>query len=165
VILLKHILVATDFSDASNVALQYGRELARTFEATLHVIHAVDLLAARIPMSQGHGYDLDHLQKEIEEAARVAIAELVTKEDRARLNAREAVVAALNPAEAVLEYARDKTIDVIVIGTHGRTGLSRLMMGSVAEKIVRNAPCPVLTVRHPEHEFVRPDALEAVKHA
>ena len=164
-ILLKHVLVATDFSDASGVALNYGRELARTFEATLHVIHAVDLLAARIPMSQGHGYDLDHLQKEIEESARIAIAELVTKEDRTRLDAREAVVAALNPAEAILEYARDKTIDVIVIGTHGRTGLSRLVMGSVAEKIVRNAPCPVLTVRHPEHEFVRPDALESVKHA
>ncbi len=164
-ILLKNVLVATDFSDASGVALKYGRELARTFESTLHVIHAVDLLAARIPMSQGHGYDLDHLQKEIEESARVAISELLTADDRAKLDAREAVVAALNPAEAVLDYAREKMIDVIVIGTHGRTGLSRLVMGSVAEKIVRNAPCPVLTVRHPEHEFVRADALEAVKQA
>lgn len=162
---LRHVLVATDFSDASAVALNYGRELARTFGATLHVIHAVDLLAARIPMSQGHGYDLDHLQKEIEESARTAIAELVTDEDRSKLQTHEAVVAALSPSEAILDYARDKMIDVIVIGTHGRTGLSRLVMGSVAERIVRNAPCPVLTVRHPEHEFLRPDALEAVKHA
>jgi nucleotide-binding universal stress UspA family protein len=116
-------------------------------------------------MSQGHGYDLDTLQKEIESSARSAIAELVTDEDRAKLGAQEAVVAALSPADAILDYARDRTIDVIVIGTQGRTGLSRLVMGSVAEKIVRGAPCPVLTIRHPEHEFVRPDALEAVKHA
>ena len=164
-ILIKNVLVATDFSETSAVALQYGRELARTFKATLHVVHAVDLLAARIPMSQGHGYDLDNLQKEVESSARSAIAELVTDEDRAKLGAQEAVVSALSPADAILDYARDRTIDVIVIGTHGRTGLSRLVMGSVAEKIVRGAPCPVLTVRHPEHEFVRPDALEAIKHA
>ena len=89
----------------------------------------------------------------------------MTDEDRSKLQTHEAVVAALSPSEAILDYARDKMIDVIVIGTHGRTGLSRLVMGSVAEKIVRSAPCPVLTVRHPEHEFLRPDALEAVKHA
>jgi nucleotide-binding universal stress UspA family protein len=165
VILIKHVLVATDFSDTSAVALKYGRELARTFGATLHVVHAVDLLAARIPMTQGHGYDLDNLQKEIEASARTAIHELVTDEDRSRLGAQEAVLAGLSPADAILDYARDKMIDVIVIGTHGRTGLSRLVMGSVAEKIVRGAPCPVLTVRHPEHEFVRTDALQAVKHA
>jgi len=165
VILLKHVLVATDFSEASSVALSYGRELARTFGATLHVVHAVDLLAARLPMTQGHGYDLDRLQKEVEASARTSLAELVTDEDRTKLGAREAVIAALSPSDAILDYARDKTIDMVVIGTHGRSGLSRLMMGSVAEKIVRTSPCPVLTVRHPEHEFLRPDALEAVKRA
>ena len=164
-ILLKHVLVATDFSEASSVALSYGRELARTFGATLHVVHAVDLLAARLPMTQGHGYDLDRLQKEVEASARTSLAELVTDEDRTKLGAREAVIAALSPSDAILDYARDKTIDMVVIGTHGRSGLSRLMMGSVAEKIVRTSPCPVLTVRHPEHEFLRPDALEAVKRA
>ena len=164
-ILLKHILVATDFGEASSVALSYGRELARTFGATLHVVHAVDLLAARLPMTQGHGYDLDRLQKEVEESARTSLAELVTEDDRTKLGAREAVVASLSPSDAILDYARDKTIDMIVIGTHGRSGISRLVMGSVAEKIVRTAPCPVLTVRHPEHEFLRPDALEAIKHA
>ena len=116
-------------------------------------------------MSQGHGYDLDKLQREIEESARKALAELVTDEDRRTLGAKETVVAALSPSDAILDYARDKMVDVVVIGTHGRHGLSRLVMGSVAERVVRNAPCPVLTVRAAEHEFVRPDALEAVKHA
>jgi nucleotide-binding universal stress UspA family protein len=160
VIQLKHILVATDFSEPSGVALDYGRELCRAFGATLHVVHAVDLLAARLPMTQGHGYDVDRLQKEVEEAGREALGRLVTDEDRAKLRARSAVVAALGPSDALLDYATEQMIDLIVIGTHGRTALSRLMMGSVAEKVVRQSPCPVLTVRHPEHEFVRPDALE-----
>ena len=164
-ILIKHVLVATDFSETSGVALKYGRDLARTFGATLHVVHAVDLLAARIPMSQGHGYDLDKLQHEVEDSARTALAELVTDDDRKSLHAQQAVVAALSASDAILDYARDKMVDIIVIGTHGRHGLSRLVMGSVAERIVRSAPCPVLTVRATEHEFVRPDALEAVKQA
>jgi nucleotide-binding universal stress UspA family protein len=162
VIQLKHVLVATDFSEPSGIALSYGRELARAFGATLHVLHSVDLLAARIPMTQGHGYDLERLQNEIEDSARAALGELVTEEDRRTLGAKASVVAALNPADAVLDYARDSLIDIIVIGTHGRTGLSRLVMGSVAERIVRQSPCPVLTVRHPEHEFLRADALEKV---
>jgi nucleotide-binding universal stress UspA family protein len=69
------------------------------------------------------------------------------------------------PAMAVIDYARKARIDLILIGTHGRTGLGHFVMGSVAEKIVRLAPCPVLTLKQPEHEFVRPDALQTVAHA
>ena len=63
---------------------------------------------------------------------------------------------------AIVEYARVEDIDLIVIGTHGRGALAHLVMGSVAERVVRFAPCPVLTVRHPEREFARPDTLAAV---
>jgi nucleotide-binding universal stress UspA family protein len=69
------------------------------------------------------------------------------------------VQTAVSPAESIVEHAKTETIDVIVIGTHGRSGFSRVLMGSVAERVVRLAPCPVLTVRHPEHEFIAPDAL------
>ena len=58
-------------------------------------------------------------------------------------------------------YAKHEGIDIIVIGTHGRGVMAHLLMGNVAEKVVRIAPCPVLTVRHPEHEFIQPDALRA----
>jgi nucleotide-binding universal stress UspA family protein len=157
---LKQILVATDFGDASEVALSYGRELARSFDGTLHVLHVVDLLAARIPMAQGHGYDINSLQAQLDSAAREALARLVSAEDREKLHAKEAVIAALNPADAIVTYADEQRIDLIVMGSQGRSGLSRLMVGSVAERVVRFSPCPVLTVRHPEHEFIRPDALE-----
>ena len=61
-----------------------------------------------------------------------------------------------SPFLEIIRYAKEKGIDLIVIGTHGRTGLAHVFMGSVAEKVVRKAPCPVLSVRHPEHEFIAP---------
>ena len=61
-----------------------------------------------------------------------------------------------SPFLEIVRYAKDKNIDLIVLGTHGRSGLSHVLLGSVAERVVRKAPCPVLTVRHPEHEFVMP---------
>ena len=67
-----------------------------------------------------------------------------------------------SPAAAITSYAREWGIDLIVMGTHGRGGFAHLLMGSVSERVVQTAPCPVLTVRHPEHEFVLPDALVAV---
>ena len=61
-----------------------------------------------------------------------------------------------HPFVEIIRYAREQDVDCIVLGTHGRSGLSHLLLGSVAERVVRKAPCPVLTVRHPEHEFVMP---------
>jgi nucleotide-binding universal stress UspA family protein len=60
------------------------------------------------------------------------------------------------PFLEIVRYAKETAIDLIVIGTHGRTGLAHVFMGSVAEKVVRKSPCPVLSVRHPEHEFIAP---------
>jgi nucleotide-binding universal stress UspA family protein len=65
-------------------------------------------------------------------------------------------------AEAIVSHAASAGVDLIVIGTHGRKGVSRLLLGSVAERVVRAAPCPVLTVHHPEHEFVHPEPTQAV---
>ena len=66
------------------------------------------------------------------------------------------------PASAIVDYANEARIDLIIMGTHGRGTVAHMLMGSVAERVVRTAPCPVLTVRHPEREFVLPDALAAV---
>jgi nucleotide-binding universal stress UspA family protein len=76
-------------------------------------------------------------------------------------DAKVAVRVSPNAANAIVEYARDVHADVIVVGTHGRSGVSRLLMGSVAEHVVRSAPCPVLVVRPKEHEFVLPEPVTA----
>jgi nucleotide-binding universal stress UspA family protein len=155
---IKNVLVATDFSEPSTVALDYGRELARTYEATLHVLHVTEDLRWRFAADATPAFPAD-AQEEIEASARARVNALLTDEDRAQLHARAGVQTAVSPAESIVEHAKTETIDVIVIGTHGRSGFSRVLMGSVAERVVRLAPCPVLTVRHPEHEFIAPDAL------
>lgn len=98
----------------------------------------------------------------MEESARKQLAALVHDDDRRELDAQTVLRVSDTPVLAIVSYAKDANIDLIVIGTHGRRGMAHLFRGSVAEKVVRTAPCPVLTVRHPEHEFVMPDALQVL---
>ena len=161
-IALQEILVATDFSEPSNVALAYGRELARRFGARLHVLHVVEDVTARyvsFPLPVG---DLGNWQAEAESAARTRLHTLLSEEDRQVLRAKDVVLVSTSPSQTIVSYARDTMprIGIIVMGTHGRGAVEHFFMGSVAERVVRSAPCPVLTVRHPQHEFVWPDALQ-----
>lgn len=151
---LKVVLVATDFSEPSHTALGYGRALARNFGATLVVLHVADVVTSGLGAGGGR---FSEVQRAAEEAARAQVGALLTDEDRQTLRAKAVALTAIAPAETIVAYAKDAEVDVIVMGTHGRGGVAHLLMGSVAEAVVRTAPCPVLTVRHPEHEFVLPD--------
>ena len=164
-IALKKILVATDFSEPSEAALAYGRELARNFGASLTVLNVVDNILTRAYGSDGMVLADSELQREIEDAARRQVDALLFEDDRRDLRAVGVTVTSNSPAAAIVTYARDVAVDLIVMGTHGRGAVAHLLMGSVAERVVRTAPCPVLTVRHPEHEFVLPDALVAIARA
>jgi nucleotide-binding universal stress UspA family protein len=159
---LTRILVATDFSEPSDAALSYGRELARAFGAHLQIVNVVDNLAATIVGPEGYVGNLMEMQREVEDAARKELEALISDEDRRELGAKPVLLMSGTPAFAIVNYSKEAEIDLIVMGTHGRGGLGHFLMGSVAEKVVRSAPCPVLTVRHPEHEFVLPDALVAI---
>jgi nucleotide-binding universal stress UspA family protein len=99
------------------------------------------------------------LQEELEASGRQQLAELVVDSDGSGPPTVTAVLTSSSPAYAIIDYAAEKHIELIVIGTHGRGALAHLVMGSVAERVVRLAGCPVLTVRHPQHEFIRPDTL------
>ena len=158
---ITNVLVATDFSDTSESALNYGREFARTFGATLHVLHVVENPAMWVG-PEAAGIDFVQLQAEIELGARNTLNRMVTPEDREQLKAVTAVRTGSSPAFEIAAYAKAEGIDIIVMGTHGRGMIGHLFMGNVAEKLVRIAPCPVLTVHNPEHEFIQPDALVAV---
>jgi nucleotide-binding universal stress UspA family protein len=161
-ILLKHVLVATDFSEPSEAALAYGRELARTFNARLTVLHITDNVAARAYGADGYVVVDPDLQERVDASARTQVDELLSAEDREVLHAQGVVRSSSATAAAIVDFARESSADLIVAGTHGRGAVAHLLIGSVAERVVRAAPCPVLTVRHPEHEFVLPDALVAV---
>jgi len=162
-IALKTILVATDFSVEADAALSYGRALARTFDATLELLHVADNIYLRL------GSDTfippPELQSDLEQAASQQLDELLVDNDPSPLRTKPIVVVSSSPALAIVEYARKASADLIVMGTHGRGTVAHLLMGSVAERVVRTAPCPVLTVRHPEREFVIADTLVATTSA
>lgn len=166
VIALKNVLVATDFSEPSEAALRYGSELARKFDATLHVLHVVDDLAAHpSTVPGGLAMDLGALQMELEVTAHDNLSSLVPEPDRTALNAQLHVTVSSVPGSAILSYARDVGADLIVVGTHGRHGLARLLIGSVAQHVTRLAECPVLTVRAHERDFVVADQPQPAAHS
>jgi universal stress protein A len=155
-IAIKNILVATDFSEPSGVAMAYGRDLAKSNRARLHVLHAVDDVNVHASMDGGFVGDL---QIQLEAGARRDLDALMRDDDFTALGAVAVVTRGANPADAIIEYAKANSIDLIVTGTHGRAGIQHVLMGSVAERVVRTAPCPVLTVRAHEREFIVPDAI------
>jgi len=159
-IALKNILVATDFSDPSKVALDYGRDLARSYGARLHVLHIVQDLSYHY--GGEIGFPLADLQTQCVAEARKELDALITDDDRRGLRIVSDVQTLVSPAYGIVEYAKENAIDLIVTGTHGRGAVEHFFMGSVAERVVRTAPCPVLTVRSPERDFIAPDALSTV---
>jgi nucleotide-binding universal stress UspA family protein len=155
-IALKRILVATDFSEAADAALAYGRALARSSGATLHVLHVTDDAYVRLG-GDTYAAVLPELQKDLENEAKDRLARLLIDNDPQRLPTVPVVITAAATARAIVDYAAGADIDLIIVGTHGRGAFAHFIIGSVAERVVRTARCPVLTVRHPEHDFVTSD--------
>lgn len=145
-IALKKILVATDFSEPSRVALETGQSLAQAFKAELHLLHVLADLLHQPWVGYAPAAKFIDLVEQFEANARMRLLRLVPRDDVA--TGRVVVAAVLgNSAEEILKYAARQNIDLIVCGTHGRGGFDHVVMGSTAERIVRLAPCPVLTVR------------------
>jgi nucleotide-binding universal stress UspA family protein len=161
-IVITNLLVATDYSDVSKTALSYGRALARAYGATLHIVNVVDNLFT-ITGLEGYIGDAAGLLEDVEHAARRQLDAVISDDDRRTLHARGVLLSSDRPAVAIARYAKDAKIELIVIGTRGHGRLWRLLLGSMTERIVERAPCPVLVVRHPEHEFVVPDAPMGVR--
>ncbi len=148
--MFKKILVPVDFSECSTAALKHALVLRKTFDAELEVVHAYDVptfIPPHVVVMMG---EIDApLSEYAERHAQDQLAEFLKgfEEDAAHIKSR----VLLGPAAmTILEAADEGKFDAIVMGTHGRTGLSRLVMGSTAEKVLRGASCPVLTVRTEE---------------
>ena len=156
---IKNILVPVDFSDASKQALRYACTIADAFGASLHVLHA-----AENPYLPGGYMEFyappPEFFERAEQDARRTLEDTLTEEEKIRYRAVLVDCTGV-PAHEILNYLRDQgNIDLVVMSTHGRGGVARLMMGSVADKVVRAAPCPVLTLR-PSEEASRPASRAA----
>ncbi len=154
-IALKKILVPVDFSEASEVALRYGKAFAEAFGAQLHVMHVFEEPVVPAWTTEGYIPALQSVREELEKRARQKLEETLSDDERGKFDA-QLVLKTGTPFVEIVRYARENDIDLIVIGTHGRGPIAHILLGSVADRVVRKAPCPVLTVRHPEHEFVMP---------
>jgi nucleotide-binding universal stress UspA family protein len=140
---LKQILIPIDFSDYSDQALRWGVSLAQKYGAQLLLLHVIPEVLEEVSARESAGEQLvidltAEVEAQLHEIARQGLKEGVAVDVR---------VADGEPADAILRMARQEKVDLIVMGTHGRTGLSHLLLGSTAEAVVRTATCPVFMVR------------------
>jgi nucleotide-binding universal stress UspA family protein len=154
VIRLKRILYPTDFSEYSQSALPYAVSFARQYAAKLYVIHVVEPMVLPADFSWTSTVD-QAMDRKREDASRESLERFVRENALEDIEV-EVVIRHGNAFLELVRMARDLEIDLVVMATHGRAGLAHALLGSTAEKVVRKAPCPVLTVKHPEHEFVMP---------
>ena len=138
---VKKILFPTDFSTCSDAGLKYATSLARDMGATLLIVHVEEP-----PIAYGGGEFYYGMPDPDDVALREMLSQVKPGDDAVPCERRLIVG---DPAEAIVDLAEDEGVDMIVMGTHGRTGVRRLLMGSIAERIVRTASCPVLTIKHP----------------
>ena len=146
--LTQTILVPTDFSEASELAVDAARILALQNEAKVLLIHVFDPVPLA-PIATRHvgAVGQQHLEADLEASIQEALERLRHEKLGDVQDVRTELVLGSSPANTICEYAEKQGVDLIAISTHGRTGLSHLLIGSVAERIVRHAPCPVLTLR------------------
>jgi len=152
--LFTKILLPSDFSDCSAEAARAARRLAERFGARLLVLHVLDEPAALDPMFRGE-VPLELLRGRMEQYAREGMEAFLAAHLQG-VPGVETRIASGVPFREILREAREAGADLIVIGTHGRTGVEHVIFGSTAEKVVRMAPCPVLTVRQAGGKFVQP---------
>lgn len=147
---VKKILFPTDFSEGSANALPYAADMAKHYGAKLYLLHVIQDIAKATGWYVPH-VSLDELYRDIEKNAAKEMDRYGVEELRGFKDIERIVVKGTSYDE-ILKFARENKADIIVIGTHGRKGLDRVIFGSTAEKVVRDAPCPVLSVRLPDHE-------------
>ncbi|MEX0717529.1 MAG: universal stress protein [Planctomycetaceae bacterium] len=152
---LARILLPTDFSENSHLALNYASAFAEKFGAELHLLHVVQDLVAMVPEPGLAFPPPGDYMNELKASAEQSLARLPDPQPSS-VGTVVRDVRQGPPFVEIIRYAREQEIDLIVMGTHGHTGLAHVFLGSVAEKVVRKAPCPVLTVRAGEHQFVMP---------
>jgi nucleotide-binding universal stress UspA family protein len=147
------ILVPVDFSDYSAKAIQYGAEFARTFDAELVICHVLEMPV--YPVSVGMGSVPPIMAADVMPDVKRRLETTVAESVGDGLEVTQ-VIREGTPFVEIVQLAKSAGVDLIVMPTHGRTGISHLIIGSTAERVVRKAPCPVLVVRDEEREFVHP---------
>lgn len=148
---IRLILLPTDFSECGNYALSYAASLARKFDAAILCLHVIEPMVPTVGYSgMTEPLPLADISDQLEDSAERELPKFADCEECAGLEIEELIVHG-EAASEIVRVAKDRKVDLIVISSHGRTGLGRMLFGSTAEAVVRHAPCPVLVVK-PEAE-------------
>ena len=150
---LHRILVPIDFSDHSKKALQYAIPFAEQFKASIDLLYVVEPAVYPADFSFGQ-VGFPAVEDELRQRGAEELQSLIDREIGTRVHARSAVRTG-KAFHEIDQYAREESMDLIIIATHGHSGMEHVLFGSTAEKVVRHAPCPVLVVRLAEKEFVK----------
>jgi nucleotide-binding universal stress UspA family protein len=153
-VVFKEIIVPTDFSEHSLRALDYAVEIADRFGSELKIIYVIEPLLQAADVSWT-SVDFEQLNETHKLSAEKQLQQLVDERLPQDLPADTKILFG-KPFVEILKYAKKENADLIVMATHGRGAIAHILMGSTAEKVVRKAPCPVLTVKHPKHIFAMP---------
>ena len=149
---IRSILLPTDFSDCGNYALSYAASLARTFKASIICLNVIEPIVPTVGYSgMTEPMPIADIAEQLEDSAERELPKLAECEECAGLEIEE-MVAHGEAAAEIVRVAKERSVDLIVISSHGRTGLGRILFGSTAEAVVRHASCPVLVVKPPHIE-------------
>ncbi len=160
---IKKVLFTTDFSELANHALPYAIKMAKIFDAELVMLHAVTLYEHDPNDPSHHFPSLEKYCAEVESAAENRFQVCIEKAGDVGVKINKVIVQGISPHAAILEYLSDNDdIGMIVMSSHGRSGLSHMLLGSVTENVIRYAKLPVLVVKKPEHEIIDPKTGEIV---
>jgi nucleotide-binding universal stress UspA family protein len=147
---IRSILLPTDFSECGNYALSYAASLARRFKAVIICVNVIEPIVPTVGYSgMSEPLPIADITEQLEDSAERELPKLSECEECAGLEVEELVVHG-EAASEIVRVAGDRKVDLIVISSHGRTGLGRILFGSTAESVVRHAPCPVLVVKPPQ---------------
>ncbi|MFQ6607376.1 MAG: universal stress protein [Fidelibacterota bacterium] len=152
-IALKKIMITTDFSEFSRYAFRYATILAEKFTAELIIVHVIQPTIT--PADFAWAVPPPNLSGEFDELAKQSLDRLAKELIPNSIKSRT-ILTHGSPAREIIETGRKENVDMIIMSTHGLGGLSHVLFGSTTEKVVRKSPCPVLTIRHPEHKFEMP---------
>jgi nucleotide-binding universal stress UspA family protein len=147
---IQGVLVPVDFSKESILAAKFGASMAEEYKTRLYVLHVMEPVH---PSLRGHIADFESFQEKMIAQAKADLESVIPSGIKARVPV-ETMLEIGHPSFVIVEKAKELGVDVIVIATHGRTGLAHVMLGSVAEKVIRHAPCPVFVTRNPKDKYV-----------
>ncbi len=148
---IKKLLLTTDFSDYASYALKYAVEFADKFKAEIGLLHVIEPIIAPTDFTW-ENYDIAELEKKSREYTQQSLEKIIREKIPDKIKA-VSIIRYGRSFEEIIRCAKEESYDIIVMSTHGLTGISHILFGSTAEKVVRKSPVPVLTVRDPEHKF------------